>query len=221
MPTTTINPLLLGIVAAPGVPFWDSSGDGLDGYEGADYATNAFDLATLNGIKVPGITRVKCVPKKKIDIPKSTGRDGGPTTDRGHEASRLDITINVWTPSQWQLLQVLLRSIWRPPGAPIGALDMKAITIEHPSCSSPPWSVSSILLETMESVEYTAAKGAILRLKAVQYIPPKAVEVTRKASGSGPPLAKEITQARGSAPARPSTTDAVPVLTAPTSGGGT
>jgi len=216
-----VNPILVGIVAAPGVPFWDSAGDGLDGYEGPDYATNAWDLATFNGFKVPGITRVKCVPKKKIDIPKSTGRDGGPTTDRGHEAARLDITISVWTPSQWQKLQVLLRAIWRPPGAPLGALDMKAITIEHPSCSSPPWSVSSILLETMESVDYTPAKGAVLRIKAVQYIPPKAVDVSRKASGSGPPLAKEITQARGSAPPKPSTTDAVPVLPPAPSGGGT
>lgn len=215
------NPILVGIVASAGVPFWDSAGDGFDGYEGPDYATNAWDLCTLNGAKVPGITRVKCLPKKKIDIPKSTGRDGGPTTDRGHEAAKIDITITVWTPSQWQKLQVLLRGIWRPPGAPLGALDMKAITIEHPSCSSPPWSVTSILLESMESVDYTPQKGAVLRIKAVQYIPPKAVDVTRKAAGSGPALAKEIAQARGSAPPKPSKTDAVPVLPAPPSGGGT
>lgn len=208
-----INPILVGLVAAPGAPFWDSSGDGEDGYEGPDYSVSPWDLAILNGLKVPGITRVKCLPKKKIDIPKTTGRDGGPTTDRGHEAARLDITIQVWTPSQWQKLQVLLRGLWRPPGAPVGALDMKAIKIEHPSCSNPPWSVSSILVEILESPEWTAEKGAIIRIKAVQYIPPNKANVTRPVAGAGVPLAPEFQgQSAASAPPKPSKTDAVPVL---------
>lgn len=222
-----ISPVLLATVGGvsvetseSGVPYWDSIGDGLDGNEGPDYMTDPHDVAIINGLKVPGITRVKGLPKKKIDVPKAPARDGGPPTDRGHENARLEVTFQVWTTSQWRLLQVILKKIWRPPGAPIvkpagsvkNAPEIKAITIVHPDCSSPPWSISAILIESLETPEYTPQKGAIIRMKAVQYIAPSKANVTRGAAGAGPPLAKEITGARSAPPARPSTTDAVPVL---------
>jgi hypothetical protein len=202
-----------------GVPFPDSAGDGFDGWEGPDYMTNPWDLAVLNGIKVPGITQVKCTGKKKIDIPKATGRDGGPTTDRGHIAATIEITNTVWTPSQWRLWQQVEKAIWRPPGSPVvrpegavkGATEIKAITISHPSCSPPPRNVSAILIESFESSEWSPQKGMVTRIKAVQYIEPKKANVTRAVSG-GVPLTKEFAQAKAAAPANPVKTDAVPVL---------
>lgn len=217
-----INPFVLGLAVTEqqnGAPFWDSSGDEEDGYEGPDYMTDPHDVAFLNGSKVPGITRIKCTGKKKIDVPKATSRDGGPTTDRGHEAARLEITVTLWTPAQWKIWQEITKKLWRPPNAPLSDSDIKAISIYHPSCSSEPLSVFSILIETYESAEWSPQKGAVVRIKAVQFIPHKAADVTRAVRGAGVPVTKEFAEAKGSAPPKPSTTDAVPVLPTPPSRG--
>lgn len=218
-----INSQLLGIVARPevqpvvdGTPFPDSTGDVYDGRAGPDYVTDPWLLATLNGMRVPGKTKVKCTPNKKINVPKATQRDGGPTTDLGHRAAQLDITIEVWKPSQWALLQAVLGKIWRAPGAPVNTPDVNAVTIDHPACSSKPWYVAAMLLESLESPEVTDDGLIRIRIKAVQFIEPKTTDVGRPAKGVGPPLAKEIAQAKGNeAPPNPKTTDAVPRLPTP------
>jgi hypothetical protein len=200
MALVLINPLL-GMQAP--LPFWDPVIDA--GYEGPDYADDRpWKLATLNGIKVPGETDVKCVPKVKIDIPKATNRDGGTAIYRGHQPAKVDLTIRIWTPSQWILFQQLLREIWRWPGAPVPAGSMKAITIAHPSCAL--WGISSMLIENPESPEITL-EGARFRIQGLQYIPSKNQAVAKKASGSGPAVAPEIAAARkkNDIPPKPST----------------
>jgi hypothetical protein len=217
-----VNPQLLGIVAGAevqpvvsGTPFPDDTGDVYDGRDGPDYVKDEWFSAVLNGMQVPGKTTVKCTPKKKLKTPKATGKDGGPTTDLGHEPARLDITIEVWMPSQWALLQTVLGAIWRAPGAPVSSPEVKAVTIVHPACSGKPWYVSSMLIETLETPEVTD-EGMRIRIKAVQFIEPKKTDVARRAKGAGPvPLAKEFGQAKkNEAPANPKTTDAVPRLPA-------
>lgn len=193
-------PLILSVLGAD-VPFWDDpGGERPDEYEGKDYADDPWDYVELNGQGVPGVSVVKCTPRVRLKTNKTVGRDGGPTIEEGHEAAKVEIAIKIWTPSQWRLLQRLLRQIWRRPGAPYFQTDDKtrapdkktglvpkvtrpAITIEHPACAM--WGVFSILIESPDSPEPAPEIGAkIIRLRAVQYIA-KSIEATRKASGTG------------------------------------
>lgn len=216
-----INPALVGIVAGAeatettttikGTPFPDSVGDGYDGHEGPDYSTALYDVLVLNGRRVPGISRVKVVPKMRIDVPKTVNHDGGPTIERGHEAARVDITIRYWTPSQWVKLQEVLRAIWRPPGKPVPDGNKKAVLISHPACA-PPWNISAILLESVESPEPSSEGGWVIKIKAVQYIAPKKRPVAKKAEGKGVAIAAGITQAKNGVVPGPSKTAAVPKL---------
>lgn len=192
------------------VPFWDEFEEG---YEGPLYATEPWDLLVLNGIKVPGISTVKCTPRMKIEIPKETGRDGGPAIERGHDPARVDIAVKIWTPRQWEAMQAVLLAVWRRPGQEVryAARDgklvettRKAVTIAHPACAL--YNVSSILIESPDSPEPGPEIGVrVLKMKAVQYIPPSSKPATKKTTGAGPALAVELQGKRNSIPPPPST----------------
>jgi hypothetical protein len=231
----------------PGVPFWDAGARELvispngqsyrwPGYDGKDYSDNPWDLCTLNGFKVPGISVVTCIPRIKLDVAKAIGKDGGPAIDKGHLPADIDIQTTIWTPNQWLIMQAVLIAIWRRPGqahrfeqtdqgsirsatttdARNKVVNKPAVTIAHPSAAL--YGITSIMIETVGSPEPAPERGArVVRIKAVQYIKPSAKKAERKVAGAGPPIAPEFLQARNGRSPPPSTTDVVP-RAAPTPG---
>jgi hypothetical protein len=193
----------LGFVAAVISPFWDAVAD--VGYEeDQSRNNNPWDILYLNGERVPGIATVKVIPKIRIELLKASGRDGGPTIERGHEAARLDITIKIWTPAQWNLLNVQLAALWRSPGhqfrsrattdgsGKVVQAAAGAIRIAHPACSCFT-RIASILFESVESPEPAPEQGArLVKIKAVQYIPKSEKDVTLVRKGTRAPLAPEL-----------------------------
>ena len=153
--------------------------------EGPDYSANPWEQLRLNDKLVPGKSFVKCVPRIKLKANKTVGRDGGPTIEEGHEAAAVTITITIWTPSQWNILQDLMRELWRRPGEPMPSdPTKKAIAIEARACEQ--WGVTSILIESPESLEPGPEHGTqVMKIKAVQYIAPKQAVVTKPIAGAG------------------------------------
>lgn len=205
-----IHDLENGTPKAARVAFWDiAEPDGrqpLDfSIEGPDYVKHPWDLLWLNGIRVPGISEVKCTPTLRLKTNKTVGNDGGPTIEEGHEAAKVDINIKIWTESQWSLLQDLMRDLWRRPGTPVPAGDKKAITISHPACDL--WGVTSILIRSPSSPEPAAEVGArIVRIQAVQYIAPKERPVTKPIKGEHGTLAPSAKDPKGTKVTMPSET---------------
>lgn len=98
-----------------GIPFW-----GGQGADGPDYSDQPWDIITFvvdqRIFRSPGIAIVKCVPRERIDQQKPNGGDVGTIITRGHDPARVDITIKVWTSSQWDILQELMDALWRKSG---------------------------------------------------------------------------------------------------------
>ncbi len=178
--------------------------------EGADYPANPWEQLRLNDKPIPGKSFVKCVPKIKLKANKTIGHDGGPTIEEGHEAARVDITITIWTASQWIILQGLMRQLWRRPGEPLPADPTKrAIAIEARACEQ--WGVRSVLIESPESLEPGLEAGTMaMKIKAVQFIAPKQAQVTKRVRGEGGTLAPQIKDPKNTATAisMPSQTEA-------------
>jgi hypothetical protein len=218
------------------LPFWDP----FDGGEGPDFAENPWDTCRLAGKQVPGIVSVKCPPKQKIDVKKTHGVDGGPTRELGHEATKVEILIRIWTKSQFEILQNLIALIWRPPGkksrldAKQEASDRKAqglgfdflgtavardiqkngITIDHPAALFA--NVKSIVMESPGTPAIGPDGVMTLQIQAVQFIPPTGTTATRKIKP--PAVFREDhlnPDAKNDPGPKPSTTDNVPSLRPP------
>lgn len=211
-----------------GVPFWDPV---TRGYEGADYpGTSAWDQLKLAGVQVPGVCSVLIVPKKKVEVKKVHGVDGGPTIERGHEAAKVTISVRLWTPSQWRLWQDLLQLIWRLPSRTTDELDKKiginilnvedqvaealaiaqkkhGVQIEHPEAKV--HGVSAIVLE---GLAYAMTDGARLTtISALQFIAP--APATRKiVAPKKVELRQSFIDPRNAPKAPPSETDVGPAI---------
>lgn len=200
--------------------FWDVYEEG---YEGPEQSPMPWERGTLNGFKVPGIFDVRCTPRIKLEIPKASGRDGGPAIEKGHLPAEVDITITIWTPQHLRLFEALMIGIWRAPGqdstyqlteAGQVVKATRAVSIAHPKCNGQPYNITAILLERVSSLEPGREAGTrACQIKAMQYLPPSKTVATRKAAGAGRvPVAKEIAGARSAPPTPPSRTDAVAKL---------
>jgi hypothetical protein len=193
-----VHDLENGTPRLPPIPFWGLSdpiplpeGASL-GFDGLDYPKNPWLQLALNDEWVPGKSMVKCIPKIKLKTNKTVGNDGGPTVEEGHEAARVDITITVWTLSQWSILQDLMRKLWRRPGEPVPTdPTKKAIKIWAPAVAQ--WGVTSILIESPESLEPGPESGTmVMKIKAVQYIAEKIRSVAKPVAGEGGTLIRQF-----------------------------
>jgi hypothetical protein len=148
-------------------PFWDHEA----GFEGPDFSDNPWDVLFLDKQKVPGISDVRCRGIERIDEPKRTGGDGGPIILRGRELCHVEMTVKLWTPSQWIIWQILEAQIWRLPGKP-ARHDAKApktatvpVFLQRPTATS---SGVPLLLQDPDLVPAVDSKGVPT---AVQRVP--------------------------------------------------
>jgi len=200
------------------VAFWDKNEQA---YSGPDYSPMAWEQCTLAGVRVPGVVNVVVVPKQKIEALKVHGVDGGPTIERGHEATKVLIEVRIWTPSQWELFQQVLSFIWRQPGKGSRlddalARDQKAngVKIVHPACAL--YNITAVAIESPgcpiinpEKMEMTQ------RVQALQFIPQSSRNATKKIKGARVPLTPEFQLAKNAAGPDPADTDGVPQLMSP------
>lgn len=199
------------------VPFWDRYDEG---NEGPDYSEEPWDLLVLQGMKVPGISKVRCVPKMKLDVQKPNGLDGSQVIARGHLPADVQITITIWTRAQWEIMQGILDAIWRKPGkdsrrsrtdASATVSKEGAISASHPALAL--YGVSSIILEQPESPEEGANGERVIKMKALQFTPKTARKATRKIEAAPSDLHTKFQPgqpAKNGVPAKPSTTDGGP-----------
>lgn len=180
------------------VPFWDSNESGYE--EGK--VTEAWDICTLGGQVLPGITEVTGSPGIKTDIQKANGRDGAAIVQRGYIPAQIEISVTIWTPAQWTIWQQdVMPKIWRRPGKldfndqkkKIGASDLEvaktaAIQIAHPEAAS--IGVTAIMITSISSPRPTSgvAGARTIKIKAIEYVPPPppSKNAIRKATGVKP-----------------------------------
>jgi hypothetical protein len=155
-----------------GLPFWDKNEAG---YEGPDYALQPWDTIYLNDEQWPGIVTAECRPVMKLDLKKKNGTDGGPLIERGYEHGKVLITVKIWTPAQWTILQERIASIWRKPGKPWpsetksgnGKVTVKGVKVDHPALLL--LNIVKIGIIDIESPRDAPEFGAkIIRINAVQ-----------------------------------------------------
>lgn len=95
-------------------PFWSTN---LEGFEGAVYSANPWDVVTIAGEKLPGICRVTAPQSKyKIDSQSVNGIDGGALVLRGYQPGALGVDCTIWTPAQWAKLEAIIKKVWEKPG---------------------------------------------------------------------------------------------------------
>jgi hypothetical protein len=199
------------------IPFWDKNEAG---YVGNDYPDNDWDKCKLAGVQVPGATEVIVSPKQKIEALKVHGVDGGPTIERGHEATKLVIEVKIWTPSQWRLWQELLAIIWRQPGKASRLDDALArdqkkngVAIEHVKTAV--YKITAIGIESPGCPILGPDKICVQKIQAIQFIPQTTKSATKKLNGAKTPLTPEFQKAKNAAGPKPSLTDNVPELSSP------
>ncbi len=93
-------------------PFWDDRYTAADPgpYQGELYAPNAWDTGIIAGVQLPGIVSVSAALSRHFDVISAPGTQPQ-LRIYGYEALRFNVSIKVWTPAQWNLLQVVLSTI--------------------------------------------------------------------------------------------------------------
>jgi hypothetical protein len=219
------------------VPFWDVVHQDIAdkrakaGYSGAEppgyeeneaLNANPWDRLILNNALVPGVSSVRVSPRFVIDLKKKSGKDGGLIVDKGHESARVDIAITIWTPRQWENLQLLLEQTIRRAGQKLDTKDKaKAIPISHPACAL--WGIAAVVVESAESPEPAPEVGArIIRIRCIQYIVPNSQKVDKAVEGPGLTNVGNLAQRIRDTAAPPKTVSAegVPARKQPTPAGG-
>jgi len=79
------------------IPFWLSADDPL-----------IWDRLWLGGEEFPGLTTISGQGlQRKIDVKDAKGEDGGSIRDEGYQPARIQISIQIYSESDWQWLQEL------------------------------------------------------------------------------------------------------------------
>lgn len=116
-----------------GIPFW---GDGTeeDNDPAAPYSSHPWDVAVLAGLKLPGICDSKPtgIAAIEIDKKKAKGSHGAKVTILGYNPGTFDITCEVWTAAQWQVVQDVVRRLWKGSTATAADEAKASITVYHP-----------------------------------------------------------------------------------------
>lgn len=110
-----------------------------------DDDSDSWDTLHLGGVEFPGVAKVDVDLEEEIDVKKPKGGNGASLTRQGDMPAKLAITLRVWEPGQFGLLQDLLPTI-RPKVT--SAKDRKALAIKHPKCLM--WGIESIAIQKIK-----------------------------------------------------------------------
>jgi hypothetical protein len=105
-------------------------------WSGADFAEDFLPPALrdpwnhilIDGKMLPGLANVVPTLSEKIDEKESAGTSGADASPQGAKASRVEVTISIWTAAHWASLQTWLPILRPRPGTGTP----RALTISHP-----------------------------------------------------------------------------------------
>ncbi len=130
-----------------GAPFWDDQYNAFNPgpYRGSTYAPNAWDTGKIKGVQLPGLVSVNASRSRHLDIKQLPG-SSPIVTAVGYEPLRFTMSIRIWTPAQWDVLQQIMAFLQtvKLPGLPKGAPAPQSVfDVYHPALSA--LSVSSAM----------------------------------------------------------------------------
>jgi hypothetical protein len=165
-------------------PFWDNF---TDGYEGPPYPQDRRAQCQLAGYALPGRAAVDGSAKKRLQVMKANGADGGALVERGYTPGELDIDLTMWTPEQWDTWQRILPVVFRKPNKldlkdhkeqKTGAKQSDLETTKTSSVSIVNWKAQSLniatVIVTQVGLPKENADGSVtVTIKCTEYVPPK------------------------------------------------
>lgn len=123
-------------------PFWDSAYSVADPgpYVGDTFTANTWDTMRLGGNQVPGKVTVSISIARHLDIKTLPGAQPF-VTPIGYEPTRITVSVLLWTPDQWAIMQPIMWAIMpilnRPPaGAKHTASAQNTFDIFHPKIAN-------------------------------------------------------------------------------------
>ena len=108
---------------------------------------NPWDIVYLNGLALPGISKVEVSGSRKLDVKKSAGRHFAVVTDNGYKPIDVTITTQIWTPQQWQLWQLNILPMIEPLPNDTYKNKTNSFTIVNPIAQAR--GVQAICIETL------------------------------------------------------------------------
>ena len=155
------------------IPYWYPSPHQFDG---ASYESppNVWDIVAMNSVFLPGIAKVKATKGRKMDVKQSPGSHGATITDMGYKPGRVDITLTIWTPSQWLALQQMFNgsnTYLNLEPKPNTQYNAPSVTIDHPATQL--HQIASVIIEEIDGPEESSRVhgGMDFKFKCVQFFP--------------------------------------------------
>lgn len=132
-----------------------------------------WDVLQLAGQELPGLAKVKASRKYKLDRKDQAGADGGDLTGLGHMPAEVEITLRLWTTSQFNELQSLLPKLMTRPGKGIPS----PVDASHPALAL--LGIKSLYITELSAPMETSTKHVFeLTLQATEFLPVKKQNVT-------------------------------------------
>jgi hypothetical protein len=112
-------------------PFWGSD-SGVE--DGELYSSHPWDIVYLAGRPLPGLCEVKPtgVASLEVDKKKGKGISGARLTIVGYDPKTFDISCEIMTAEQWEVIQDIIEALWTVPKKKV-RLAGEGLTVHHPS----------------------------------------------------------------------------------------
>ena len=151
-------------------PFWNDSGQGQDQWDRLLMADNIWPgLAEISGSGV----------KRRMDVKKTKGKDGGTLKDNGMDPAKINISLRLWTAEHWKKFNELLPLIH--PKRKGGSRTPTEIV--HPQCNA--LGISTIYISQISFPELDRSSGVMtVSMSAIEWMPAPA-PVKRAAGTAG------------------------------------
>jgi hypothetical protein len=170
-----------------GIPWWYQDENVQDYlFDRSRGVTNPWDMVWLNGVLLPGVAYPEVNKGHKLQIKESAGTSGGVTTDQGFRPAEIDIHWMIWTPAQWEKMQLILPKLEPPPTA---GYKMPAFSISHPATLVR--GITDIVIEKITGPTAGQVHGTrIVKAKCWQYLKPGKASQTNTPGGTITPSAQ-------------------------------
>lgn len=165
------------------------------------FSLNPWDIATIGGFKLPGVSEIRGLAQLAVDNKKDKGKHGSTITITGYQPGPFEIVCQVWTPDQLAVLQSVLDEVWVKPQAKLR--DTSASTkkggvgsggsrvtpsslakdVDHPTLQL--LNIHRCIIQGVTFLEEQGAKGVrVIRFKCVEWRPVVAGNATNTPDSS-------------------------------------
>lgn len=158
-------------------PFWDGTGG---------IADLAWETCWIGNHYIPGLITVHWTspPRRRIEKKPIKGADGTRVTDQGDELAAFTVRSEIYSPSQWEELQLVIPVIWTPKSGGTRA----PLTVMHPVPNVV--GIQDVYLESV-IVRQPQNQIMVVEFKCLEY-KPNPVVIKAAAGRNTPPTNPEI-----------------------------